>query len=203
MQTKIARQHYVLWYFSKSLSFRLRNIIFIDESPFNLYIMRKHGWSRRGRAPNPIVRPRSENITLILAMNGCNIVNSEAIQGSVNTEVFETFLTATMNILGTDEEFIFVMDNVSFHHSVEVPESSNFTIFYLPPYSPMLNPCEEAFSVIKSNVRRNTQPTGIQDLISRMNDATHSVSSQNLENFIMHSESFYESCLNLEDIGRE
>ncbi|KII64270.1 hypothetical protein RF11_10938 [Thelohanellus kitauei] len=79
--------------------------------PSTIHIIRNHGWSTRGRTPNLTVRPRSSNITMILAMNGHNIVNSEAIRGSVHTEVFNIFLTATMNVLGQAEEFIFVLDN--------------------------------------------------------------------------------------------
>ncbi|KII67261.1 hypothetical protein RF11_04179 [Thelohanellus kitauei] len=109
---------------------------------------KNHGWLRRGRTPNPIVRPRSSSITMILAMNWHNIVNSEAIRGSINTEVFNDLLTATMNVLGQAEEFIFVLDNVNFHHVATIPDNSNFSMHYLPPYSPTLNPCEEAFALI-------------------------------------------------------
>ncbi|KII63649.1 hypothetical protein RF11_06185 [Thelohanellus kitauei] len=117
--------------------------------------------------------------------------------------MFNSFLTATMNVLGRAEEFLFVLDKVDFHHAVTVPDNSNFSIYYLPPYSPMLNPYEEAFSLIKSNVSRSSPPSDTRDLISRMNDATCSVIPRHLENFIMHTGSFYGACLNFEDIGRE
>ncbi|KII63650.1 hypothetical protein RF11_06186 [Thelohanellus kitauei] len=57
-ETKMARQNYIRWYFSKTLLFRLSKIIFIDESLFNLHIIRSYGWSRRMRNPKPIVCPR-------------------------------------------------------------------------------------------------------------------------------------------------
>ncbi|KII71119.1 hypothetical protein RF11_11002 [Thelohanellus kitauei] len=81
----MARQNNVRWYFSKTLSFGLRNILFIDESPFNIHIIRNHGWSRRGRTSNPI-----------------------AIRGSVNTEVFNAILTTSMKVFGQAKEFILV-----------------------------------------------------------------------------------------------
>ncbi|KII68615.1 hypothetical protein RF11_11572 [Thelohanellus kitauei] len=141
---------------------------------------------------------------MIFAMDGHNIVNSEAFRGSVNTKVFNAFLTATMSVLGQTEEFIFVLDNVNFQHGVTIPDNSNFSRHYcLPPYSSILNPCEEAFALIKSNVRRRSPPSDTRDFISRMNDATCNVIPRRLENFIMHSESFYGACLNLEDIGRK
>ncbi|KII65996.1 hypothetical protein RF11_15811 [Thelohanellus kitauei] len=108
-----------------------------------------------------------------------------------------------MNVLGEIEEFIFVLDSINFHHAVTIPDNSNFSMHYLLPYSPMLNPCEEASTLIQSNVRRSSPPSDTWDLISRMHYATSSVIRGYLENFIMHSESFYIACLNLEDIGRE
>ncbi|KII61351.1 hypothetical protein RF11_12765 [Thelohanellus kitauei] len=123
---------------------------------------------------------------MILAASRANVVNSEAVQGSVNTKVRKSLLASTKKILSEAKNFIFVMDNVDFHHAVTFRENSNFSIVYLPPHSPMLNTCVVVISIIKFNVRRNSPAKGILDLISRMNEATQGVSSQNLENCIMH-----------------
>ncbi|KII63859.1 hypothetical protein RF11_04943 [Thelohanellus kitauei] len=111
-----------------------------------------HGWSRRGRTPKSVVCKLSTNKKTILATNEHKIVNSEAIRGSVNTEALNAFSTATMNVLDEAEEFIFVLDNVNFHHAVTVPDNTNFQVEYLPPYSPTLNPRNKAFASIKSSV---------------------------------------------------
>ncbi|KII61617.1 hypothetical protein RF11_06891 [Thelohanellus kitauei] len=146
-EMKLERQNYVRLYFSKTLSFRLRNIIFIDESPFNLHIIRNHGC-----------------ITMILAMNGHKIVNSEAIRGSVNAEVFNTFLTATTNVLGQAEEFIFLLDNINFHtHLLDNAQSMRRSI---------------CFNKIECSPKHS--PSDTRDLISRMSDATCSVIPQHL-----------------------
>jgi hypothetical protein len=59
---------------------------------------------------------------------------------------------------------IFVMDNASIHKdSVIRPKiegamiggvSARYKLWYLPPYSPMLNPIEEVFGCFKREVRR-------------------------------------------------
>ncbi|KII70971.1 hypothetical protein RF11_10176 [Thelohanellus kitauei] len=114
---------------------------------------RNHGWSRRERTPNLIMSPRSANIAMRSSMNRHNSVNSDAIRGSVNNEVLNAFLTVTMNVLGEAEGFIFVLNNVNYHHAVTALGTSNISIHYLLPYSPVFNPCEGAFALIKSNVR--------------------------------------------------
>ena len=53
---------------------------------------------------------------------------------------------------------VLVMDNARIHHGDEILELADrygVRIEYLPPYSPDLNPIEEAFSQIKSFIRRN------------------------------------------------
>jgi hypothetical protein len=50
------------------------------------------------------------------------------------------------------------MDNARIHHGDEILELADrygVRIEYLPPYSPDLNPIEEAFSKIKSFIRWN------------------------------------------------
>ncbi|KII64859.1 hypothetical protein RF11_09269 [Thelohanellus kitauei] len=143
---------------------------------------------------------RDQQTRTILAINWHNVASSEVIRGSVNMDKLSGFLTSTMSILGEGEEFIFVMDYVNFHHSVTVPESSNFSREFLPAYSSMLN-LYEVFALIKSNVRQSSPLLDIQDQISSKKDASCSMIPQHLENFIIHAESFYRTCLNLEDVG--
>ncbi|KII63490.1 hypothetical protein RF11_01443 [Thelohanellus kitauei] len=191
------RIDYIRWYTSHSPMFRYTNIIFIDESPFNMHMLRSHSWVRRGQTPNPIIRPRQENVTMLLAINGTEIIHSEAVFTYVNRDILKEFLTEVKNILDRTEQYVLVMDNVRFHHSVDI-ESDNISIRYLPPYSPLLNPCEEVFCYIKSHVRRDTQPNGRGDLFTRMRDVSHSVSRQFVSNYFSHSEGFFDHLGNLQ-----
>ena len=53
---------------------------------------------------------------------------------------------------------VLVIDNARIHHGDKILELADWygvRIEYLPPYSPDLNPIEEAFSKIKSFIRRN------------------------------------------------
>jgi transposase len=52
---------------------------------------------------------------------------------------------------------VLILDNAKIHHSDEVEELVNHfgvRLEYLPPYSPDLNPIEEAFSKIKHFIQR-------------------------------------------------
>lgn len=204
-EVKLERKNYVEWYLNIPLHKRYRNVIYVDESPFNLHMIRNHGYSLAGTTPNLIVgNSRGPNISMILAVNCINIIKADAVVGSgVNAETFQSFLLNLVEILGTDEEFIIVMDNVRFHHSNPTfYENYPYQIKYLPRYSPFLNPCEETFSKIKNSIRDASVPNGTDELIRRMITGCNSVSETDLSNFVNHVESFFQMCGREEDIGR-
>ena len=50
------------------------------------------------------------------------------------------------------------MDNCSVHHTAKVRyllQQVGILVLYLPPYSPDLNPAEEAFSFVKSYLKKH------------------------------------------------
>ena len=197
-EIKQERIPYVRWYQSQSVHLRYSNIIYIDESPFNLHMIKSHSWSRVGTIPNPIVtNSRGQNVTMILAINSLNIVSSEAIiHRGVNGEIYKRFLNGLVDILGRNQEFTLVMDNVRFHHvDPEFRDSYPYDIVYLPRYSPFLNPCEEVFSKLKNCVWREGRINGTDDLISRMTDSCTRISPHDLSNYILHCETFLNDCL--------
>ena len=201
---KVERERYANWYTSLPLNVRYRNLVFIDESPFSLHLLRSHGRSIVGTTPNPVVQnSRGRNVTMIVAVNALNIIHCEAIMENVNHPIFQNFLQKLEVILG-DEDFVIVMDNVRFHHTnQDFYDSYPYEIHYLPRYSPFLNPCEEVFSQIKSNVRKDGPILGSNDLLERMESASLSVTESHLKNYFQHSEEFLGRCHTFQDIGRE
>ncbi|KII64240.1 hypothetical protein RF11_02597 [Thelohanellus kitauei] len=160
IDVKEERVSYVNWYEIILVNSRNRNLIFIGENPFDLHMIPSHLYEKKGETQNPVLAAsKGPNVTVMLAVNGLNIVISEAImRGEVNAETFKTFI------------FTLIMDDVPFHRSVRdiVPDDYPFDIKYLPKYSPFLNPCEEVFSQIKYGVRRCRNVEGAGDLSQRM-----------------------------------
>ncbi len=57
---------------------------------------------------------------------------------------------------GVNPHSVVVLDNCSIHHIEEVHtmlEEVGVMVLFLPPYSPDLNPNEEAFSKVKTNLK--------------------------------------------------
>jgi transposase len=77
-------------------------------------------------------------------------------EGYSNQAVYETYIEKVlMPVLRPG--MVLVIDNASFHKSSKIRQlihSVDCEIFYLPPYSPDLNPIEHFWSAIKTLIRK-------------------------------------------------
>jgi len=81
--------------------------------------------------------------------------------GTTNGDLFQDFvekdlLTQLLPFNGSNSKSVVVMDNASVHHSqaiLDLVSSVGAILIYLPPYSPDLNPIEEAFSYVKAYLK--------------------------------------------------
>ncbi len=126
----------------------IQNIISIDESGFNKLINSDtEGYSKIGTEINiPLPELTIKNTSLIMAVSIMGIINQEIIMDFVNKDVYFNFIKTTIEKLKSsypDKQFIFIFDNVSFHHTnttLELITKNNYKYYFIPPYSPNLNP---------------------------------------------------------------
>lgn len=106
---------------------------------------------------------------------------------------------------------VIICDNAPAHSRLEcVAQDKGFTLLRLGPYSPMLNPIETVWSVIKAAVKRaNRTPvvTGpgvveqrIQYLEGILADAISEATPYLCSQAIFHSIAFHRRAINLEDM---
>ncbi|KII72694.1 hypothetical protein RF11_15203 [Thelohanellus kitauei] len=126
----------------------VRQVPIARNTPEFIEARRRYGRSQRGeRARIVVANSRGRNITVCAAMNISGLVNYRIIVASFNKNEFCQFLRECFQKLSNTPK-IFVMDNVRFHHSIEVRdvvESQRHRIVFFPPYSPQLNPIELLF----------------------------------------------------------
>ncbi|KAF5376010.1 hypothetical protein D9757_008836 [Collybiopsis confluens] len=136
---------------------------FIDEtSKDDRTVGRTRGRAKTGlRAMRrqPFVRGKRLTATGLLTLDG--MIASTVVEGSMDREKFCTFLEDEVLPLCTPFPgtlSVLVMDNAKIHHGEAVREliaEHGVRLVYLSPYSPDFNPIEEAFSKVKSFIRRN------------------------------------------------
>lgn len=131
-------------------------MIFIDETWAKTNMTRRRGRAPRGeRLIAKVPHGHWKTTTLIAALGLEGVRCSTVVDGAVNADVFEAFVEQVL-VHHLQPGDVVVMDNLSSHkrdRTRELIEQAGATLWYLPPYSPDLNPIEMIFSKIKHLLR--------------------------------------------------
>lgn len=194
-----------------------RQVIWLDETNFNLFIRRKCGWSKAGqRAVVSLPTSRGPNIHLIGAVTSHGVVKMETRRGSFNWQRVNEWVQSLLEEWVSNgfrlEDLVVVADNAPSHSRLSlVFEQSAAVLLKLGPYSPMLNPIESIWSKIKSHVKSAVQipqveGPGLQEqrlvyLEGLVNEAKNSITAGDCARAAQHASSFFNSALDMEDMN--
>ena len=110
-----------------------------------------------------------------------------AVEGATDREVFEAYVEEVLTQSLRSGQIV-VMDNLTTHKGErvrELIEERGCELLYLPPYSPDLNPIEEAFSKIKG-ILRKAEGRSREALIEAMGRALDAITPQDAQSFFRH-----------------
>jgi putative transposase len=117
-------------------------IAYLDESGFEPDYPQLYAWAPRGQKVygerNAQRRPRQN---LLAARQGKTFLATMLISGSINAEVFETWLAEHLCPALTDSS-VLILDNARFHRpeALEaIATAAGHQVLFLPPYSPDFN----------------------------------------------------------------
>jgi transposase len=162
--------------------------VFVDEMGANSSLWPLRAWSPRGERAHCLVpRNRGKNITLLASMSVEGMGSSLAVEGTTDREVFEAYVEEVL-APSLRREQIVVMDNLCAHKGErvrELVESMGCELLYLPPYSPDLNPIEEAFSKMKG-ILRKAEARSREALVEAMGRALDAITLQDARGFFEH-----------------
>jgi len=163
-------------------------LVFIDEAGSHTAMTRTHARAPKGqRAYGSVPRNRGGNLTLLAALSKERIQAEWLIEGSVDGDVFVTWLEHVLLPTLTPGQMV-VMDNLRAHYRKEVRtliEARGCSLLYLPPYSPDFSPIELAFSKIKGRLKSLAARTK-QALADAVAEACRTVSSADVASWFKH-----------------
>ena len=141
-------------------------LIWVDESGCDRRnCVRKRAYGIRGMTPRDhrlLVRGTRYSAIPVMSLDGIRDVY--LFEGAMNGEKFEQFVRACLVPIlqpfnWVNPNSVLIMDNASIHHVDGVRDlienQIGVRLFFLPPYSPDLNPVEEVFSQIKAIMKQN------------------------------------------------
>lgn len=123
---------------------------------------RSHGRSPRGqRLVAKIPQGRWRTLTFLAALRHDRIVAPCVIDGPINGESFLAYVEQVL-VPTLRSGDIVIIDNLGSHKGKAVRravQGAGAKLFFLPPYSPDLNPIEQAFAKLKTLLRKAAERT--------------------------------------------
>jgi transposase len=162
--------------------------VFIDECGSNIALTPLYARAPKGeRARGSVPRNRGKNTTLIAALSLEGMGAALILEGSANTTAFELYIEQVLapNLHAGQ---IVVMDNLQAHKSARVKqaiEAKGCQLLFLPGYSPDLSPIEEAFSKLKTALRRAGARTR-EALPEAIGQALLTITAQDAQGWFQH-----------------
>ena len=155
-------------------------LVFVDETAVATNMTRRHGRSPRGqRLDGPVPHGHWKTTTFVAGLTAQGFAAPYVTDGAMNGE---TFLAWAEQMLAPSlaPGDVVILDNLAAHKVAGVRraiESCGAELLYLPPYSPDLNPIEQAFAKLKALLRKAAERsveslwTTVRDLLGRFSPA--------------------------------
>ena len=140
-----------------------RRLVFIDETWAKTNMTRRHGRCRCGtRLVARVPHGRWRTLTFLAALRCDRIDAPCVIDGPINGQSFLAYVEQ-MLVPCLKPGDVVIMDNLGSHKRQAIRRAiraAGAKLFFLPPYSPDLNPIEQVFSKLKTLLRKADARTG-------------------------------------------
>lgn len=136
--------------------------VFIDETWAKTNMTRSHGRCRKGqRLIDKVPQGRWRTLTFLAALRYDRLTAPFVLDGPIDSESFLAYVEQVLTPTLSPGEIV-IMDNLGSHKSHAVRQAIRKTgarLFFLPPYSPDLNPIEQVFAKLKTLLRKAAERT--------------------------------------------
>jgi transposase len=167
----------------------LEKLVFIDESDAKTNMTRLYGRAKAGaRAADTVPSGHWCTTTMISSMRLDGSTACMVVDGATNKEVFRAYVQHIL-LPTLKPGDVVVLDNLSAHKNQEVAdliESVGAELWFLPPYSPDLNPVEKMWSKVKA-ILRTLKARTEESLINAIAKALEAVTASD-------AKGWFESC---------
>jgi transposase len=132
-------------------------LLFIDETWMKTNMAPLRGWGPRQRRLNAYVpHGHWKPLTFIAALRHDGIAAPFVIDGPINGEIFLAYVEKVL-VPTLRPGDVVILDNLGSHKGQQVRRAiraAGAHLIFLPPYSPDLNPIEQAFAKLKHLMRK-------------------------------------------------
>lgn len=163
-------------------------LVFVDESGTNLAMTPRYGRAPRGeRVVGTTLRNHGPNTTLIAALSLEGITAAMTVEGAMDRLAFDVFVEQILSPSLRPGQVV-IWDNLSVHKSddaARIIADRGCQLLWLPPYSPDFTPIEQAFSKVKTALRRAGARTR-EALDAAITEALATVTAMDAQGWFAH-----------------
>jgi transposase len=147
------------------------------------------GWAPKGqRCRAAIPHGHWKTVTFVGGLTLAGFIAPMVLDGPMDGEAFRAWCKQMLAPVLRPGHLV-IMDNLAAHKVAgvrQVIEACGATLLYLPPYSPDLNPIENAFAKLKAHIRKVAART-IEALEAAAAEALQTFRPAECENFFAHA----------------
>ena len=147
------------------------------------------GWAPRGqRLPTKVPHGRWKTMTFLAALRHDRIAAPWFLEGPIDGDSFRLYVEKIL-LPTLHPGDIVVMDNLGSHRNKIVRQlirSVGARLFYLPKYSPDLNPIEQVFAKLKHFLRK-AAARSVEAVCRAIGEVLHLFTSEECANYLAHS----------------
>jgi transposase len=163
-------------------------LVFVDETWASTALSRRYGRAPVGeRLVGPVPHGHWKTTTFVAGLRVGGMTAPMVIDGAMNGDLFVAYVEQVL-VPALRPGDVVVMDNLSSHKRVGVRRAvagAGGTVVYLPPYSPDLNPIEQAFAKLKALLRKAEERT-VEGLWSFLGRSLDLFAPQECRNYFRH-----------------
>jgi transposase len=164
-------------------------LVFIDETWTKTNMAPLRGWGRRGaRLQAKVPQGRWQTMTFLAALRHDRIEAPWLLPGPINGETFRLYIEKVLLPTLRSGDIV-VMDNLGSHKGQAVRQairSAGAKLFFLPKYSPDLNPIEQVFAKLK-HLLRKASARSFDALTTAIGELLQAFTPQECANYFQNS----------------
>lgn len=165
-----------------------QRLVFIDETWAKTNMTRPRGRSLRGtRLVAAVPHGHWKTTTFLAGLRTSGLTAPLVVDGAINGETFLGYVRQQL-VPTLHAGDVVIMDNLSSHKRVgvrEAIEQAGASLLFLPPYSPDLNPIEQAFAKFKWLLKTAAERT-VEALWATCGQLLAHFTEQECRNYIRH-----------------
>jgi transposase len=148
----------------------------LDECHFQQHGSRCAMWvPPEQKDPVVLHAPTKKNVSLFGAVNLSSGKLLHSISPVFNAVTFLEFLRMLSKRGGKKKKIFVVLDNARYHHAILLQswlnkKSNRISLFFLPPYSPELNPIERVWKLTRRNRTHNQYFPSLDCLVNSVKE---------------------------------